>query len=356
MLPGVRQQFEQQRKKLLTHDEKIIFKDIALDYAKNRLNNLEQKLEKTAENDSGKRRNSTNKQWKPAKKEKENRHTNYGSGTITNKDVSKEIKTNSTSTFTSIKKANPGNTPYLASQQRPQGKFTFKKIEATGSSNALLKKTTINDTKHQRKINDEDFVAKSSGLSRNELALSESKVTTPKRQRAREKKSVTPKSEESKQSTVDVWITPKAKRRREDPPFSYSPQNALEFARDVNNVSDGLHWNDSDVDDDVDVSGADNISQQRGGFMDDVSPWTNADPRSRNLAATGTGKSIGSAPSDKFGITQARKRSRGSSSDYLQSAASTSNHSTNMMECPLCSGREFIIIPFLFLTNERNWL
>ncbi|ROT64457.1 hypothetical protein C7M84_017606 [Penaeus vannamei] len=228
---GVRQQFEQRRQKMLNHDEKIIFKDIALDYAKNRLESLEKKIEKSVESDT----------WK------------------------------------------------------------------------------------------------NKGLSRNELALSDAKVTTPKRPKGRPKKSVTPKMRDSRQPTVNTWITPVAKRKREEPDFSYSAQASQKFSKELDDINSGLIWTDSD--DDV------NDKQEGGGFMDDVTPWSNADPQGRDFAKTSvvvsrdteSGNVLGTAPSDKFGVTQARKRSRGGSPDHTQSATSSKSHSSKMMECPLCS-------------------
>nr|XP_027230033.1 uncharacterized protein LOC113821711 isoform X1 [Penaeus vannamei] len=327
---GVRQQFEQRRQKMLNHDEKIIFKDIALDYAKNRLESLEKKIEKSVESDTWKNKGTAMKQQKQSVKEKENKFK----GNIPKKNTSQNSnEKRKTLAATSKQTTKPANLPV---QQNSHGKFTFKKIEAPGSSLALLKKSPVNRKEKQK--SDDDLKTQSpSGLSRNELALSDAKVTTPKRPKGRPKKSVTPKMRDSRQPTVNTWITPVAKRKREEPDFSYSAQASQKFSKELDDINSGLIWTDSD--DDV------NDKQEGGGFMDDVTPWSNADPQGRDFAKTSvvvsrdteSGNVLGTAPSDKFGVTQARKRSRGGSPDHTQSATSSKSHSSKMMECPLCS-------------------
>ncbi|XP_042890542.1 uncharacterized protein LOC122265347 isoform X2 [Penaeus japonicus] len=326
---GVRQQFEQQRQKMLNHDEKIIFKDIALDYAKKRLESLEKRLEKSVQNDTWKNKNTAKKPQKQSKKEKENKFKGHVQKTTMNKDNKEEKRRTLTNTNMMKKEADKPANPHV--RQHSQGKFTFKKIEAPGSSLALLKKSPVSRTEHQRSGNDLTTLSPS-GLFRNELALSDATVTTPKRPRGRPKKSVTPKMVDSKQPTVNTWITPVAKRKREEPHFSYSPQ-ASQFSRELNEVNSGLIWSDSDDDD---ISTVSVNKQEGGGFIDDVTPWTNANPQGRDI--TSSGNYLGSVPSDKFGVAQARKRSRGDSSDYTQSRASSQSHSSTMKECPLCSG------------------
>lgn len=339
---GVRQQFEQRRQKMLNHDEKIIFKDIALDYAKNRLESLEKKIEKSVESDTWKNKGTAMKQQKQSVKEKENKFK----GNIPKKNTSQNSnEKRKTLAATSKQTTKPANLPV---QQNSHGKFTFKKIEAPGSSLALLKKSPVNRKEKQK--SDDDLKTQSpSGLSRNELALSDAKVTTPKRPKGRPKKSVTPKMRDSRQPTVNTWITPVAKRKREEPDLSYSAQASQKFSKELDDINSGLIWTDSD--DDV------NDKQEGGGFMDDVTPWSNADPQGRDFAKTSvvvsrdteSGNVLGTAPSDKFGVTQARKRSRGGSPDHTQSATSSKSHSSKMMECPLCSGncKSYCIISYV---------
>ncbi|XP_047477655.1 uncharacterized protein LOC125031152 isoform X2 [Penaeus chinensis] len=316
---GVRQQFEQHRQKMLNHDEKMIFKDIALDYAKNRLESLEKKVEKAIESDTWKNKGTSKKQQKQLKKEKENKFK----GNIPKQNMSKNSDEEKRKTLAAMSKQinKPANLPV---QKSSHGKFTFKKIEAPGSSLALLKKSPVSRKEHQK--SDNDLKTRSpSGFSRNELALSDAKVTTPKSSRGRPKKSVTPKMRDSKQPTVNTWITPVGKRKREESHDSDSAQASQKFSKELDDISSGLIWTDSDDDDDV------NDKKQGGGFMDDTTSLVI--PRH-----TQSSNVLGTAPSDKFGMTQARKKSRGGSSDHTQSAVSSNSHSSTMMECPLCSG------------------
>lgn len=301
---------------MLNHDEKIIFKDIALDYAKNRLESLEKKVEKSIESDTWKNKGTAIKQQKQLKKEKENKFK----GNISKKSMSKNSDEEKRKTLAAMSKQvnKPANLPV---QQNSHGKFTFKKIEAPGSSLTLLKKSPVSRKEHQKS----DLKTQSpSGLSRNELALSDAKVTPPKRPRGQPKKSVTPKMRDSKQPTVNTWITPVAKRKREEPHFSDSAQASQKFSKELDDISSGLIWTDSD-DEDM------NEKKQGGGFMDDTTSVVV--PRH-----TQSGNVLGTAPSDKFGVTQARKKSRGGNADHTQSAVSSYSHSSTMMECPLCSG------------------
>lgn len=254
---------------------------------------------------------------------------------------------------------------------RPLGKFTFRHIETPGRLLDSLKKATksprsLNSDRLKLREDDDLSSESSSSSTRNSLALSDSKVVTLRKPtRGRRKKSFLPDSTVNKQSKLDVWISPKAKQRKENKPFTYSCHDTQKFVVDD---TDDIVIVDDDDDDDDKISTAVASFQTGGGFMDDVSAWQNANPKiktdsystegddyqpgsgiSRISASFPSDRSsycLGAVPVDKYGTSSFRKSSQENSLEIDSSASVSSDNHTAMVECPLCSGMLFGCLHF----------
>ncbi|XP_071540619.1 uncharacterized protein [Panulirus ornatus] len=356
---GVRQQFENQRQKKLDNDEKIVFKDIALDYAKRRLETLEKQkspvVKSLNENgmvrhslERGKEYGTDSKFVEPLQNTKEKTSDTVE---LSNQD-SKRV---SRGALVLPKHPNVADTPPL----QPRGKFTFRRVEAPGRSSDLLKKATqsphslSSDRVKLRQDDDLSFKPLSSS-SRNNLALSDSKVVTPRNPTKRKQmKGLPPRSTVNKQSNLDVWINSGAKRRKENKPFSYSARNTQKSVTEDDN-DDGLIIDD----DDDNLTYIASSCNTGGGFID-VTAWQSADshmatgssttegnsyqpdkqiPRTiAKLESDGSGYCLGAVPVDKYGSSIITNRSQENSLEIVSSSSLSSDYHTAMVECPLCS-------------------
>ncbi|XP_045593747.1 uncharacterized protein [Procambarus clarkii] len=356
---GVRQQFEKQRKKELNHNEKAVFKDIALDYAKQRLENLEKQQEmsvvKSNENEF-----VVHKKM-PIVREKEKSASSVKSNE-NNKSRDKANKNMHDADVLSIDaKYQSRNTSSAAcSPSRPFGKFTFKRVKSPARSKDFLVKQRKSNQNINTPSNDRLKLRQNDDLSceplcsphRNNLALSDSNVITPKKStRGRPKKTSTPQSSLNKQCKLDVWISPKAKRKKEDKSFACSNRPVQQFALDVDSIDDGF----SMFDDDDDTSAPPSRNKIGGSFMDDISANQNAKAQnsssitpgvqktpwisrtSVNSNSNSSGHYLGTAPNDKYGVSKNRKLPQKSSVKGDSSYPVRADCNTDMVQCPVCS-------------------
>ncbi|XP_069950777.1 uncharacterized protein [Cherax quadricarinatus] len=353
---GVRKQFEKQRQKELSHDEKVIFKDIALDYAKQRLDSLEKQQNsavKSSENGFlGHERKSFRRE-----KEKKLRSLVKSNENAEREKSKKNMPLQDTHGLNNKKINQSAN---ISTPSRSVGKFTFKRIESSGRSKDLLKNESnspknVSSDRLKLRENDNLSFELLSSPHRNSIALSDSKVVTPKKPSRGRPKKTTPQPSLNKQSKLDIWISPKAKRKKENKSYTLSSSDTQEFAFDVDSIEDGF----SIIDDEDRISTASSKRTISGGFIDDVPTSQKANAknksnsfsskedghqtitwisRSTNYNDNTPGYCLGSKPLDKYGTSKGRK---GSMKDGLENGGGSSPLNTDcniaMVECPVCS-------------------
>ncbi|KAG7159544.1 short transient receptor potential channel 2-like protein-like [Homarus americanus] len=364
---GVRQQFEKKEKKSLNHDEKVIFKNIALDYAKQRLENLEKQQENSSVKSSLENGVLEN-QRKSIKNEKENhrRHVlkspeNNKREAVANVKMLKQVGDRLSKGRVQHKE---GTNETATSPSHPPRKFTFRRAEIPpGSPVDLLKRKTNSShsvSNDRLKLRENDDLSSDSSLPsshRNNLALSDSKVISPKNfSRGRHKRKLIQQSYLNKQSQLDVWISPKEKRKKQDKSFTYSNHSKNQFTSELNIVDDDLIVIDDE--DDNKTSGTFSKCDTGGGFIDDVTAWQNANPlqkysktehqedghqlngwisrTSPKCKVDKPGFCLGASPADKFGTSRKKKQSQEDNLE-IQSSSLASDGDPTMVECPLCS-------------------
>lgn len=380
--------------------EKMIFKEIALDYAKRRLEVLESEEEKKeSSNEYVKQQQAPRTQLSKVK-----RHVPHSNSatlaqtksveTIVIEDESKkprsqqqsslrsqQVKRKQNATYASIaddfdsfeaaKKAcfSGSKTPKARSRMtseetspsgsQKRGRFTFRRSETLTSSPTQQKwmgKSPAKISEGRLKLREGDDLSEPlSSSSRNNIALSDSKVVSPRMARNVDGKKIrTPKStgkkktpSPSQQSNLDVWISSRAKSKEENKPFTFSSKFAKsdEDPICVSDESDGETTLPSD-------------NNTHGGFMNDVLSLQNINPRTqkgetshtntysgthtpRQPASRDSGYCLNAAPVDKYGLTRrlARKEDRQKDSDSDSTLSGIRDQKPDtMVECPLCLG------------------
>lgn len=409
------------RKKELDMKEKMVFKEIALDYAKRRLEILESEEEKKEPSNEYVRQRQTPR-TQTSKVKRDAPHSNSTAPTETRnvitidvEDESKkprsqqylrqqqqssprgqQVKRKQNATCTSIaddfdsfeaaKKAcfSGSKTPKARSRKtseettpsssQKRGKFTFRRSETLTSSPSqqrwMGKSPAAKISEGRLKLRQGDDLSEPlSSSSRNNIALSDSKVVSPRMARNVDgKKSRTPKStgknknpSPSQQSNLDVWISSRAKSKEENKPFTFSSKlgrGAAPNSTDLATSDDDLVCISDESDGETMLPSDDNT---RGGFMNDVLSLQNINPRTqkretshidnsgthtpRQPASGDSGHCLNAAPVDKYGLTRrwARKEDRQKDSDSDSTLSGIRDQkSDTMVECPLCLGMYYI--------------
>ncbi|XP_064081893.1 uncharacterized protein LOC135198254 [Macrobrachium nipponense] len=300
---GVRREFEKSRQKELSPEERRIFKDIALDFAKERLKRLEIHHEKIPM--KGVTKNISQHKNEGLIKSKEMRTTvgmkTYGIMTVDSKmKETKDIKEDKSQSyhFSNIKEKRI---------QGPKKKFTFKHIDSLGKSEKSNHVSESSVSLSRQKLREEDDLEfrSSSASPRNSVALGDSRVITPKRSWNGKAKSHLQETKTNLQMNIDGWFT-KSKRMKDD-------ISSLHLS-----VGGGTISNDQ-------VSGTKDHSYNKvdsgGGFLVDPTPYVIKNSASdSSVLDSGTCYTLGSAPANKFNI------------GHYEASTHT------MVECPLCSG------------------
>ncbi|KAK4299164.1 hypothetical protein Pmani_028541 [Petrolisthes manimaculis] len=411
----VRQNFEKKQKKELELNEKKIFKEIALDYAKRRLEILESEEERKEQSNEYVRKQKTPR-TQSGKVKKEADHFSSRSSTVSRsmeiieiEDVSKKprnqqylrqqqssprnhpVKRKQDTSHTTIgddfdsfeaaKRASVGasktpkakaketleGTPPPSSHRR--GRFTFRRIETQTSSpgqRSSMGKSSAKISEGRLKLRQGDDLSEPlSSISRNNIALTDSKVVSPRVSRNVDEKRKTPKSagknktpSPNQQSNLDIWITSRAKRMKGNKPFTYSNK----LGRDVVATSTDIVTSDEDLicvsdDDDVEPTPAGD-NDTRVDFLKELLSLKAVKPSNQEKETSHTdthspshtpeqpangdsGYCLNAAPVDKYGLTRRMalrvEQQEDSGSDTTMSENKELQPDT-MVECPLCLG------------------
>ncbi|XP_066950840.1 uncharacterized protein [Macrobrachium rosenbergii] len=210
---GVRREFEKLRQKELSPEERRIFKDIALDFAKERLKRLEMHHEKIPVKSVSK--NISQQKNEGLSKSKEMRTTvgmkTFGIMTVDSKmKETRDVREDKSQSyyFNNIKEKGIHG---------PNKKFTFKHIDSSGKLKKSNQVSECSVSLSRQKLREEDDLEfqSSSGSPRNSVALGDSRVITPKRSWNGKAKTHLQETKENLQASSDGWFT-KSKRMRED--------------------------------------------------------------------------------------------------------------------------------------------
>lgn len=402
--------------------EKMVFKEIALDYAKRRLEILESEEEKKESSNEYVRQRQTPR-TQPSKVKRDAPHSSSVASTETRSvetiDVedgnkkpgsqqylrlqqqssprSQQVKRKQNATYTNIaddfdsfeaaKKAcfSGSKTPKARSRKiaeettpsgsQKRGRFTFRRSETlTSSPNQqrwIGKSLAAKISEGRLKLRQGDDLSEPlSSSSRNNIALSDSKVVSPRMARNVDGKQVrTPKStgknktpSPSQQSNLDIWISSRAKSKEENKPFTFSSK----LGRGTEPNSTDLATSDEDLICISDESDGETTlpsdNNTRGGFVNDILSLRNINPRTHKRETSHTDTHLGThilrqpvsgdsgyclnaEPVDKYGVTTkwARKEDRPKDSDSDSTLSGIRDEkSDTMVECPLCLGMWYI--------------
>lgn len=301
---GVRREFEKLRQKELSPEERRIFKDIALDFAKERLKRLEMHHEKIPMKSVTK--NISQQKNEGLSKSKEMRTTvgmkTFGIMTVDSKlKETRDVREDKSQSyyFNNIKEKGIHG---------PNKKFTFKHIDSSGKLKKSNQVSECSVSLSRQKLREEDDLEfqSSSGSPRNSVALGDSRVITPKRSWNGKAKTHLQETKENLQASSDGWFT-KSKRMRED-------ISSLRLS-----VGGGTASNDQGV---FEAKGHSyNKVDSGGGFLVDPTPYViESSASDSSVLDSDSCYILGSAPANKFGIRRCEASP------------------CSMVECPLCSG------------------